>query len=214
MLDEPRAALDVSIQAQVLNLLRELRTTLGLTMLFIAHELGVVRYVSDRVAVMYRGAIMEIGTSAEIFEMPQHPYTKSLLAAKPRLLPEKRSRAPRADQRGRWHNRSGLPLSRPLPPVRPDMQHGNLDRETVRNPFCRLPLCHPPPPLTDMKTAHVRYLRGAWFDHLDRQRAFGEKRRYRGERGAASAENTRPRLARGRTTAADPPRYPAGGPHA
>lgn len=94
VLDEPVAALDVSIQAQVLNLLRELRATLGLTMLFIAHELGVVRYVSDRVAVMYRGAIMEIGTSAEIFETAQHPYTKSLLAAMPRLVPEKRSRPP------------------------------------------------------------------------------------------------------------------------
>ena len=94
VLDEPVAALDMSIQAQVLNLLRELRATLGLTMLFIAHELGVVRYVSDRVAVMYRGAIMEIGTSSEIFSTPQHPYTKSLLAAMPRLVPEKRSRPP------------------------------------------------------------------------------------------------------------------------
>ena len=63
-------------------------------MLFIAHELGVVRYVSDRVAVMYRGAVMETGTSAEIFTSPQHPYTQSLLAAMPRLVPEKRSRPP------------------------------------------------------------------------------------------------------------------------
>lgn len=78
----------------MLNLLRELRTTLGLTMLSVAHELGVVRYVSDRVAVMYRGAIMEIGTSVEIFEIPHHPYTKSLLVAMPRLVPEKRSRLP------------------------------------------------------------------------------------------------------------------------
>ena len=94
VLDEPVAALDVSIQAQVLNLLRELRADLGLTMLFIAHELGVVRYVSDRVAVMYRGAIVEIGTSAEIFASPRHPYTRSLLDAMPRLVPEKRSRPP------------------------------------------------------------------------------------------------------------------------
>ena len=78
----------------MLNLLRELRTTLGLTMLSVAHELGVVRYVSDRVAVMYRGAIMEIGTSVEIVEIPHHPYTKSLLVAMPRLVPEKRSRLP------------------------------------------------------------------------------------------------------------------------
>ena len=94
VLDEPVAALDVSIQAQVLNLLRELRADLGLTMLFIAHELGVVRYVSDRVAVMYRGAIVEIGTSPEIFTSPRHPYTRSLLEAMPRLVPQKRSRPP------------------------------------------------------------------------------------------------------------------------
>lgn len=94
VLDEPVAALDVSIQSQVLNLLRDLREELGLTMLFIAHELGVVRYVSDRVAVMYLGAIMETGTSAEIFAAPRHPYTKSLIAAMPRLVPEKRSRPP------------------------------------------------------------------------------------------------------------------------
>jgi oligopeptide/dipeptide ABC transporter ATP-binding protein len=94
VLDEPVAALDVSIQAQVLNLLRDLRAELDLTMLFIAHELSVVRYLSDRVAVMYRGSIVEIGTSAEIFASPRHPYTRSLLEAMPRLVPEKRSRPP------------------------------------------------------------------------------------------------------------------------
>ena len=94
VLDEPVAALDVSIQAQVLNLLQDLRETLGLTMLFIAHELGVVRYVCDRVAVMYRGPIMETGTSAEIFAAARHPYTRSLLEAAPRLTPRKRTRPP------------------------------------------------------------------------------------------------------------------------
>jgi oligopeptide/dipeptide ABC transporter ATP-binding protein len=94
VLDEPVAALDVSIQAQVLNLLRDLRAELGLTMLFIAHELSVVRYVSDRVAVMYGGAIVELGTSAEIFASPRHPYTHSLMDAMPRLVPEKRIRPP------------------------------------------------------------------------------------------------------------------------
>jgi ATPase components of various ABC-type transport systems, contain duplicated ATPase len=77
----PVAALDVSIQAQILNLLRELGRELGLTMLLIAHELGVVRHMSDRIAVMYLGQIMEIGTTAEIFERPRHPYTRGLLAA-------------------------------------------------------------------------------------------------------------------------------------
>jgi oligopeptide transport system ATP-binding protein len=94
VLDEPVAALDVSIQAQVLNLLEDLRKQLGLTMLFIAHELGVVRHISDRVAVMYLGHMMEIGTTEEIFSDPRHPYTVSLLKAMPRLIPEKRNRPP------------------------------------------------------------------------------------------------------------------------
>lgn len=94
VLDEPVAALDVSIQAQVLNLLEDLRGQLGLTMLFIAHELGVVRHISDRVAVMYLGHVMEIGTTEEIFSSAKHPYTVSLLKAMPRLVPEKRNRPP------------------------------------------------------------------------------------------------------------------------
>lgn len=94
VLDEPVAALDVSIQAQVLNLLQDLRRQLGLTMLFIAHELGVVRHISDRVAVMYLGHVMETGTADEIFEQARHPYTASLLKAMPRLVPAKRSRPP------------------------------------------------------------------------------------------------------------------------
>jgi oligopeptide/dipeptide ABC transporter ATP-binding protein len=92
VLDEPVAALDVSIQAQILNLLEDLRDELGLTMLFVAHELSVVRHMSDRVAVMYLGKIVEIGTRREIFEAPGHPYTHSLLRAVPRLVPERRRR--------------------------------------------------------------------------------------------------------------------------
>jgi oligopeptide/dipeptide ABC transporter ATP-binding protein len=93
VLDEPVAALDVSIQAQILNLLKDLRDELGLTMLFIAHELGVVRHMSDRIAVMYLGKIVETGTAAEIFTNPRHPYTQGLLKAVPRLEPVKRTRA-------------------------------------------------------------------------------------------------------------------------
>ena len=81
--DEPISALDVSIQAQVINLLNDLRKKLGLTILFIAHDLSVVKYFSDRIAVMYFGKIVELGSSEELFTNPLHPYTKSLLSAIP-----------------------------------------------------------------------------------------------------------------------------------
>lgn len=81
--DEPISALDVSIQAQVINLLNELRERLGLTIMFIAHDLSVVKYFSDRIAVMYFGKIVELTTSDELFAHPLHPYTKSLLSAIP-----------------------------------------------------------------------------------------------------------------------------------
>ena len=81
--DEPISALDVSIQAQVINLLNDLRNRMGLTLIFIAHNLSVVKYFSDRIAVMYFGNIVEMTTSEELFEHPLHPYTKSLLSAIP-----------------------------------------------------------------------------------------------------------------------------------
>lgn len=81
--DEPISALDVSIQAQVINLLNDLRNRLGLTILFIAHDLSVVKYFSDRIAVMYFGNLVELTTSDELFAHPLHPYTKSLLSAIP-----------------------------------------------------------------------------------------------------------------------------------
>lgn len=83
--DEPVASLDVSIQAQILNLLLQLRKELGLTLLFISHDLSVVRHLCDRVAVMYRGKIIEVGTAEEIFDAPQEAYTRALLNAIPKL---------------------------------------------------------------------------------------------------------------------------------
>jgi len=83
LLDEPTSALDVSVQAQILNLLRDLRTALGLTYIFVSHNLAVVDYISDRIAVMCRGRIVEIGPRAAIFHDARHPYTQALLSAAP-----------------------------------------------------------------------------------------------------------------------------------
>lgn len=88
--DEPVSALDVSVQSQILNLLNGLREQFGLTYLFIAHNLNVVKYLSDRIAVMYLGSIVEIGTSKAVYETPLHPYTASLLQAIPVTHPDHR----------------------------------------------------------------------------------------------------------------------------
>jgi oligopeptide/dipeptide ABC transporter ATP-binding protein len=95
--DEPVSALDVSIQAQIVNLLQDLKVSFGLTYLFISHDLAVVRHMADRVAVMYRGRLVEIGRAADLYDNPLHPYTQLLLRSVP--IPEPRAEAARLARR-------------------------------------------------------------------------------------------------------------------
>ena len=98
--DEPISALDVSVQAQVVNLLDELKASLGLTLLFIAHDLSMVRYVSDRMAVMYLGSLVELGPADRVFFAPKHPYTELLIGANPEPDPRSERERPSTAIRG------------------------------------------------------------------------------------------------------------------
>lgn len=105
--DEPVSALDVSIQAQIINLLKQLKEDFNLTFLFISHDLSVIKYLSDRIAIMYLGEVVEIGRTEEIFKNPKHPYTKALLSSVPELNPQ--------DERERIHLQGELPSPENLP---------------------------------------------------------------------------------------------------
>jgi len=107
--DEPISALDVSIQAQIVNLFGELKEKLGLTYLFIAHDLSMVRHISDRVGVMYLGMMAEMADSRELYENPRHPYTKALLSAIPSTDPDQ----PMSGRRIRMEGEVGSPVNPP-----------------------------------------------------------------------------------------------------
>jgi oligopeptide transport system ATP-binding protein len=113
--DEPVSSLDVSIQAQILNLLRDLKNDYNLTYLFISHDLNVIRYISDRVAVMYLGKIVELALNADIYNRPLHPYTRMLLSAVPTCDPRKKERIIKIKGEARAENDEGCPFQNRCP---------------------------------------------------------------------------------------------------
>ena len=142
--DEPVSALDVSVQAQILNLLEDLKARYGLTLVFIAHDLAVVKNVSDRVAVMYLGKLCEVGSPDALYAAPAHPYTAALLASIP--VPDPTVRPPETDVvagdlPSPRRPAERLPVPHPLPPGRGPLRRGGAaDAAGGRRPLRGLPL--------------------------------------------------------------------------
>ena len=109
VLDEPISALDVSIQAQIVNLLVDLQKKMGLTYLFVAHDLSMVKHISDRVAVLYLGTLVELATSEELYANPRHPYTQALLSAIP--IPDPKVEAERDRKKIRLEGEVPSPIN-------------------------------------------------------------------------------------------------------
>ena len=140
MLDEPVSALDVSIQAQIINLLEDLQDDLGLTYLFVAHDLSVVRHVSDRIAVMYLGKLMEVSPAEELYTKPIHPYTAALLEAIP--IPDPRENRAR---------RRSVVAGEPPNPINPPSGCVFHPRCPHATDVCKMV----EPPLTEYANGHV-----------------------------------------------------------
>ena len=154
--DEPVSALDVSVRAQVINLMEDLQDELGLTYVFVAHDLSVVRQVSDRIAVMYLGKLVEVGPAERVSTLPVHPYTEALLSAVPVPDPDV-ERAARADRAARRRAEPGvaavrLPLPHPLPARDRDLH----DRRAAAGGAPRRPPRRLPPPAQRVAASFAR----------------------------------------------------------